>query len=371
FWRKYQGKDATERFDTLLAGRRAGANRLAIIHHIVFPDAGVDSLGQFLNKRLGQKSGEKQVEELYAKYQNSSYNLTDISYLAGLHPLELWLLAYLNQPGAHSLADAIEKSAIARRQAYDWLDASKAKGARDSRIRAMMEIDAFSDIHRRWREMGYPFDHMVPSLASALGSSGDRPAALADLMGIIMNDGQRLPTWRFSRVEFAVNTPYETVLLPNPSAPERVLPVEVAQVLKEALGKVVARGTARRLSGAFALPNGAVFTTGGKTGTGDNRIFTINALGERGASKALNRTATFVFYLGDSHFGTLTAFVAGRSAGGFNFTSALPLQALKGMAPILSPVLTGARLTPLKPAPLPASDDVEDSSPSEQVEPEE
>jgi membrane peptidoglycan carboxypeptidase len=330
-----------------------------------------------LNKRLAEKIGAKRVTELYGKYHDSAYSLTDLGYLAGLHPLELWLLAYLNQPGEHSLADAIEKSAMARRDTYDWLKRTKAKGARDSRVRTMMEIDAFSDIHRRWRDMGYPFDHLVPSLASALGSSGDRPAALADLIGIIMNDGQRLPTWRFSQVEFAVNTPYETVLLPNPPAPERVFPVEVAQVLKEALARVVTGGTARRLAGAFTLPGGAVFAAGGKTGTGDNRIFTVNAQGERGVSKALNRTATFVFYLGDSHFGTLTAFVTGHSAGAFSFTSALPVQVLKGMAPLLTPVLTGARLPPppsAKPVRVmraPADDDdVEDISPSEQVEPE-
>ncbi|MDR3088377.1 MAG: transglycosylase domain-containing protein [Desulfobulbaceae bacterium] len=367
FWRKYQGKSASERLNTLLAGRRVGANRLAIIHHILFPEGDAASLGAFLAKRLPQKIAEKRLGELYGKYQNGGYNLTDLGYLSGLHPLELWLLAYLHKPGGHSLTDAIAKSAAARRDAYDWLGRAKSKGARDSRIRAMMEIDAFSDIHRRWKEMGYPFDHMVPSLASALGSSGDRPAALADLMAIIMNDGLRLPTWRFSKVEFAVGSPYETVLTPNPPMPERVFPVEVAQVLKEALAGVVSGGTARRLSGAFARADGAVFAVGGKTGTGDNRIFTINAMGERGASKALNRTATFVFYLGDGHYGTLTVFVAGRSAEAFTFTSALPLQVLKGMAPILTPVLTGARMPTPAPKPLPSAapvDDAEDSLPT-------
>ena len=374
FWRKYQGKNDEERLDTLLTGRRAGASRLAIIHHVLFPDGDAQSLADFIGKRLPGKISQKQITELYGKYQDGGYNLTELGYLAGLHPLELWLLAYLNKPGQHTLADATEKSAMARRDAYDWLDHAKSKGARDSRIQAMMEIDAFSDIHRRWRQMGYPFDHMVPSLASALGSSGDRPAALADLIGIIMNDGQRLPTWRFSQVELAVGSPYETVLLPNPSAPERIFPVEVARVLQEALARVVSGGTARRLSGAFRLPNGTVFAAGGKTGTGDNRIFTINAQGERGASKALNRTATFVFYLGDSHFGTLTVFVTGRAASAFSFTSALPVQTLKGMAPILTPVLTGAKLPPPKPpAPRvkPPADDAEDAVPSEQVEPEE
>jgi membrane peptidoglycan carboxypeptidase len=374
FWRKYQGKNAEDLLDTLFAGRRAGANRLAIIHHLLFPQADVEDLERFLGQHITGKIAEKRAGELYAKYHDSSYSLGDLGYLAGMHPLELWLLAYLNQPGEHSLADAIAKSAAARRSAYEWLDQAKAKGARNSRIRAMMEIDAFSDIHRRWKEMGYPFDHMVPSLASALGSSGDRPAALADLMGIIMNDGQRLPTRRFSKVEFAVDSPYETVLTPNPPEPERVFPVEVAQVLQEALGRVVSGGTARRLSGVFKQSDSAVFAAGGKTGTGDNRIFTINAQGERGASKALNRTATFVFYLGDNHFGTLTAFVAGRSAGAFSFTSSLPLQVLKGMAPILNPVLVGARMPPPPPkkpkvriAP-PPEDDSEDSSLPESTE---
>jgi hypothetical protein len=46
-----------------------------------------------------------------------------------------------------------------------------------------------------------------------------------------------------------------------------------------------------------------------------------------------------VFYIGDHHFGTLTAFVPGRSAENFTFTSALPVQVLKGMAPILTSYL--------------------------------
>ena len=60
------------------------------------------------------------------------------------------------------------------------------------------------------------------------------------------------------------------------------------------------------------------------------------------SSLALNRTATFVFYLGPNHFGTLTAYVPGRAADSFRFTSALPVQTLKGMAPILQPYLQGA-----------------------------
>jgi len=102
---------------------------------------------------------------------------------------------------------------------------------------------------------------------------------------------------------------------------------------------VVDAGTARRISGSFLLNDGTVLQMGGKTGTGDNRLEKVGRYGQVISSQALNRTATFVFYIGDKHFGTLTAFVEGSSADSFRFTSALPVQVLKGMVPLLLPVL--------------------------------
>jgi membrane peptidoglycan carboxypeptidase len=187
--------------------------------------------------------------------------------------------------------------------------------------------------------MGYPFEHLVPSLASALGSSGDRPAALAELVGIILNDGRRLPTHRLTTVEFAKDTPYESIVEPpSPNAIQALHP-EVARVVRETMGKVVSEGTAKRLLHSFQQADGKPLAIGGKTGTGDNRIFVSTAAGSKSSAKALNRTATFVFYLGDKHFGVLTAFVSGKSANAFSFTSALPLQVLKGMVPVLLPYL--------------------------------
>ncbi|MFH7617382.1 hypothetical protein, partial [Pseudomonas syringae group genomosp. 7] len=61
------------------------------------------------------------------------------------------------------------------------------------------------------------------------------------------------------------------------------------------------------------------------------------------SSRPINRTATFGSYTGDNHFGALTAFVPGRAAEGFRFTSALPVQVLKRMAPILTPYLENHR----------------------------
>ncbi len=335
FWRKYQSKNATERLDTFLDGMHPTASRLAAVHRYLMPD--VDT---FINAHLvDEKVGPARVHELYIKYGPGAYSLPDQGYIARVHPLELWLLGYLQQHPQASFNEAVTASNSQRQEVYGWLFKSRHKRARDSRIRIMLEVEAFLDIHQRWQRVGYPFDHLVPSLATAIGSSGDRPAALAELMGIILNDGIRQPTVRIDSLHFAADTPYETRLGINPDRGKRVLSSEVAAALRGALAQVVAKGTARRLNGSFTEPDGSAMTLGGKTGTGDNRIESVGSGGRILSSRSLNRTATFVFYLGDKHFGTLTAFVPGRAAEGFRFTSALPVQVLKGMAPTLQPYL--------------------------------
>lgn len=254
-------------------------------------------------------------------------------------------MGYLLQHPDATFTQATAASEHERQEVYSWLFKSRHKSARDSRIRTMLEIEAFLDIHQRWQKVGYPFDHLVPSLATAIGSSGDRPAALAELVGIILNDGVRQPTLRIDSLRFAADTPYETRLVNDPNRGKRVMPSEVAMALKGALSQVVDAGTARRVSGSFKLADGTPLAMGGKTGTGDNRIEAIGAGGRILSSKAINRTATFVFYIGDHHFGALTAFVPGTSAQDFKFTSALPVQVLKGMAPMLTPYLQPASLT--------------------------
>jgi membrane peptidoglycan carboxypeptidase len=336
FWMKYRYMNSEERLETLLETMKPRALRLTIVFRHLVPDADLASYIRFIRGQLPTSTlTDKQLTAMYGKYQPGTYNLQDMGYLASVHPLELWLLDYLQQPGDRSLKDAIIQSKDVRREVYGWLMRTKAKNARDSRIRTVLEIDAFSDIHRRWKNMGYPFDHLVPSLATALGSSGDRPAALAELIGIILNDGKRTSTQRFTKIEFARNTPYETIVERLTPSPVQVMRPEIAQILKETLGKVVNEGTARRVSASFLQEDGSPLPVGGKTGTGDNRIVTSSTSGYKTSSRALNRTATFVFYLGDNHFGTLIAFVSGQSANAFSFTSALPLQVLKGMAPIL------------------------------------
>lgn len=337
FWHKYQGKTASEIRDDFLHGLRPGATRLAAVFRYLSPQAPVEELGAFLDQRLeGSPQSAAQLVRLYQRNGPEAFDLPDRGYVARVHPLELWLVAYLSKHPQATWSEVVQASFDQRQAVYRWLFNSRFKGAQDSRIHTMLEVEAFLDIHRRWARLGYPFGHLVPSLATALGSSGDRPAALAELMGIIENNGVRLPTRRLESLAFATATPYETHFELAPGEGERVMLPEVASALRDALSEVVEGGTAGRLSGAFKLADGTLLAVGGKTGTGDNRIV-IGRGNARGV--AMNRTATFVFYLGPRHFGTLTAYVIGPDAARYRFTSALPVQILKSMGPLLLPTL--------------------------------
>ncbi|WP_445425059.1 transglycosylase domain-containing protein [Alishewanella sp. HL-SH06] len=341
FWRKYHKLSANERLDVFLNGLRQTPDRLSAGYRFINPSQSESEFISAMQQRFTDNPlTTQQWRQLYKKYSPSEFSLPDQAYLARSHPLELWLLAYLQQQPAATLAEATTLSADVRQQAYQWLFRTQSRSARDNRIRTMLEIEAFWDIHQRWQRMGYPFEYLVPSLATALGSSGDRPAALAELMGIIQNGGKRLPMFRIAGVHFAANTPYDVALSRTEVQITRVMAPEVAQVLRENLAGVVQLGTGRRLLPHFSLSNlPDLAIIGGKTGTGDNRISTVNSRGETVQSRALNRTATFAFYLSDNYFGVISVYIPGNAADDYSFTSALPLQVLNGMSPLLMPLL--------------------------------
>ncbi|MDO9435260.1 transglycosylase domain-containing protein [Hydrogenophaga sp.] len=338
FWRKTDQRSPDELRTLLFDGLRPGADRLAAVFRYLDPDAPPDALASFLEQRLGERApNAAQVARLHERYAPDAMDLPDRGYVARVHPLELWLVAYrLRYPEA-TLEQANAASATERQTVYRWLFRTRAKDAQDNRIYTMLEVEAFLDIHRRWARLGYPFGHLVPSLATALGSSGDRPAALAELMGIIVNDGVRLPTHRIADLHLASDTPWETTLRPTPAVGDPVMAPEVARALRKALSEVVEAGTARRLAGSMKTRSGEDLSPGGKTGTGDNRVVIA---GRRGGT-ALNRTATFVFFLGPRHFGTITAYVVGPQAGQHRFTSGLPVQILRSLGPVLVEHLDG------------------------------
>ena len=339
FWRKLEPRNATELRSMLLEGLRPTPERLTAVFRYLEPDAPPEALSAFLCERLGDKAPEGlRLERLYSRFAPETLDLPDRGYLAGVHPLELWLVAYRLQNPAATLSDALSASKSERQAVYGWLFRSRVKSAQDTRIYTLLEVEAFLDIHQRWTRLGYPFGHLVPSLATALGSSGDRPAALAELMGIILNDGVRLPTRHLTGVQFASDTPWATSLARGPVSGERVMTPEVARALQQALSDVVERGTARRLAGSFRTEGGEDLSPGGKTGTGDNRVVVRGR-----ATLSLNRTATFVFHLGPRYFGTVTAYVVGPNAARYRFTSGLPVQILSSMGPILMPYLDNAQ----------------------------
>jgi membrane peptidoglycan carboxypeptidase len=125
-------------------------------------------------------------------------------------------------------------------------------------------------------------------------------------MGIILNNGVRQPTIDIRDLQFAGGTPYETDMSAGHDKPVRVLPEEVAATVRRALSDVVLEGTGKRVQSAYHAADGSPLVLGGKTGTGDNRFDSFSAGHALIESRVVDRTSTFVFYLGDRFFGTIT-----------------------------------------------------------------
>ncbi len=340
FYRKYRGMEKKQILETFFHGFRPVPRRVATAFLYLEPKADAAAFSAFMREQLGDSLfPQKQLDPLYAGYFRDSLGLADAGYVAGVHPLELWLVRFLhNHPGADwSRVKDASRSQI--QETYQWLFKTRHKQAQDSRIRGIMELEAFLEIHRAWQRMGYPFGSLVPSYATAIGSSADRPNALAELVGIILNDGVRYPSQLIDRLRFAEGTPYETVFAEADAAPQRLLDPEICRRIKVSLLDIVEKGTAVRGYKAFPLKDGGYIPLGGKTGTGDQRFETFGKGGQLLESRTVNRTATFVFFLGDRFFGTLTAHVHGEEAKEYGFTSALSVAILKLMEPDLMPML--------------------------------
>ena len=349
FYSRFKGKPADE-VDGLLMGNRIGSPaKWAAIFYELQPRADVAALSAFLDRRLGpDREREVPDETLALRYGPGRFSLADRAYVGSVHPLALWLAGYLRLNPNATWAQVVEASTQQRQDAYAWLFKTRHKGSQDQRIRGLLEQEAFVEINRRWRRLGYPFDKMTPSYASALGASGDRPAALAELMGIIVNQGRRQPVARIGSLHFAAGTPFETKLEFRPQGDKaeastgnstQVLDPEVARVVRAALIDVVERGTAQRLRGILVGRDGKPVAIGGKTGTGDQRFDVWGRGRVLLSSRVVNRTATLVFLIGERYFGTVMAYVHEPYAADFKFTSALPAQILKSLAPGLLPLL--------------------------------
>ena len=347
YWHKYRDVAPEDRLTLLTDGVPLRRPTQAAAFLSVMPEADFDEFVLFMNEQFDGAAGtDAALRKLYDQHRNRRFNLSDQGYLARVHPLELWLVRYLMANPEASLKETVPASVEARREASRWLLAPRYRHAQDLRIDIVVEVAAFERIAEQWKRLGYPFDQLVPSLATSIGSSADRPAALAELMGILVNKGIRRPTIGIEKIRFAAATPFETALQRKAESGARVLPEEVAEVARTALLRVVNSGTARRVKDAFRDSDGFAIPMGGKTGTGDHRSKVIGSNGAVVSSRVMNRAATFAFYIGEKYYGVVTAFVPGSKAANYDFTSSLPVQVLKELEPALRPLLIGQPAAP-------------------------
>lgn len=340
FYNQYSRKTPEAALNLLIEEIRPAPAHLAAVFRFLKPEATIEIFADFLNRYLpDSRLTMPFIQKLYADYAPGAFILADIGYIANIHPLELWTARYLRDHPEAGIRQVVADSEDVRQEVYQWLFRTRSRSKQFQRIRTIIELEAFQDIHHAWQRMGYPFDYLIPSYATTLGSSADRPGALAELSGIILNKGVRRPMVRVQRLHFGMDTPYETRLERMAPAGEQVMPAEVAQIVEAAMREVVADGTARRLRKGISLSGERYAPIGGKTGTGDHRYRTFGPGGIIISDKVVNRTATFVFFIGDHFFGTITVYVAGPTAGDYAFSSSLPVQVLKMMLPDLAPLL--------------------------------
>lgn len=337
FYQQYQDADSGAVLDALGHGR--SATQVAWAYRSVTPEAGLEEFGEFFRRHVAEPApSDARIAALYDGSDPTEFSISDRGHLAGMHPLELWLAEYLHRHPAAPRLEVLDSSASVRRAIYDGL-VSPSRPAADQWIVSIPEAKAFREIYRSWRRLGYPFESLAPSYATAIGSSADRPDQLAELVGILLSDGVRYPVRRVEELHFAAGTPYETLLRLAPHGGERVLSSEIAAVMRATMVAVVTQGTARRSAGAVRAIDGSSLPIGAKTGTGNNRFHVVGPDGLVSEDRAIDRTATVVFFIGDRFYGSITAFVSGAAADRYDFTSSLPVQILKMLGPTLAPLI--------------------------------
>ncbi|MFX8751219.1 hypothetical protein ABTM25_19535, partial [Acinetobacter baumannii] len=80
----------------LLENLHVYPKRLAVIYRSIVPNGDASGLAAFLAANDPDDALDpSEVQQLFSSYGPDKFDLQDRGYLAGVHPLELWLLAYL------------------------------------------------------------------------------------------------------------------------------------------------------------------------------------------------------------------------------------------------------------------------------------
>ncbi len=171
FYKRYAGLGPEEALALLGTRARLMPHRLATVFRSVRPEASVADLAAFIARRLPATHlvPDRQLQGLYDSYGVDRFNLHDRGYIARLHPLELWLGAYLQDPSG----------GLPRRG--DGRERASAPGGLSVALQVQAQGDGgyahphhrgggcLQEVHQSWRRQGYPFDSLVPSLATAIG----------------------------------------------------------------------------------------------------------------------------------------------------------------------------------------------------------
>lgn len=345
FFPRYRGKSSDERLQVLMERVRPTTNHLNAVRTAVAilsarPEMDEPTFQRIMVTRLGEKKlVDEDLSLLYTKYGHDKFDLNDRGYISRVHPLELWMVEYLGKHPDASLKEVLDASKTERQFVYKWLFKTRSTAGQNNRIRTLIEKDAFDRIAKRWQRVGYPFDSITPSYASAIGAAGDRPAALAELAGIILNGGRKEVTYTVRTMEFAADTPYATRMGLDAPAGKQLVAPEIAALVRRSMLDVVEAGTARSVRGSVVLANGTAVPIAGKTGTGDAQFKVWGPGGRLIQSRTVSRSATFVFLLGDRFFGTLTVHVGEPDARKYSFTSALAVRTLRALGPQVAAML--------------------------------
>ncbi|HEU4341856.1 MAG TPA: transglycosylase domain-containing protein, partial [Candidatus Binatia bacterium] len=181
----YQGQTPEEVVNRLLGPRGKTGRRLAILFFAWRIGADEPALAAWLAKNHEANTAGT-VSDLFRAYANPRLNLADHSYLLSLHPLHVWSAGEFVKNPRLSWEDLYQRSAEARHTSSSWLLQARNRRAQDLRLRIRLERDAFARMTPYWQRLGFPFKTLVPSYATAIGSSSDRPVALAELVGVLL-----------------------------------------------------------------------------------------------------------------------------------------------------------------------------------------
>ncbi|MAI60885.1 MAG: hypothetical protein CBB87_00160 [Micavibrio sp. TMED27] len=338
--------------DELIRKGNIDAKSIAVIHRALYPERGFDDYKKLINKHkqtseIANKT-DAELKEIYIEELGIERTPKEKGHATGITPLKIWIAEQaVKNPGTRP--KIIPENVLAAD--YNWLtyydadsekSVSRALDRQNRRIQQVVEMRAFEIIHKSWERQGFPFNKMVSSLASVLGSSADRPKATAELLGIMQNNGQKLQTRAFNKIHLAKDTPYEQIFEAVASQPEQVVSPEIAQIAFEAAQGVVEHGTAMNAKDSVSLSDKRKLTIAGKTGTHDGEARRRNPVTGKLETVKDDRFGVFTFAIGDYHFGTITIAVLDQKAEDHKFTSSFNVQLFKKLAPMLRPVLDSA-----------------------------